>query len=287
MFPIFVLGVLEKVFERLILIEVRLLVGFEEVAKRVYPNSKVSQWWKLEGGSSARVLALELALPNGSSKRVVIREYGERDVAGNPSVAVNEYRLLELLSSEGVAVPKPYYVDEDYPYMVIEYIEGKTEFAPLDLDDYLSRLVGELVKTHNIDASKVGFLPGLELEGSNPAVILHGDFWPGNVLFREKELVALIDWEDAMVGDPLFDLANARLEIMWAFGFDAMETFTSMYSSMKSVDIGFLAEWDIHIAKRKDPSLWGLDSATEARMQKEMKEFVGSAEERRKRDGKI
>ncbi len=53
---------------------------------------------------------------------------------------------------------------------------------------------------------------------SNPDVLLHGDFWPGNLLWKEGGLVAVIDWEDAALGDPLADVANARLEILWAFG---------------------------------------------------------------------
>jgi aminoglycoside phosphotransferase (APT) family kinase protein len=40
-------------------------------------------------------------------------------------------------------------------------------------------------------------------------VLLHGDFWPGNALWRDGALVAILDWEDAAIGDPLADVANA------------------------------------------------------------------------------
>ena len=60
----------------------------------------------------------------------------------------------------------------------------------------------------------------------NPAVLLHGDFWPGNTLWRDGKLVAVIDWEDAALGDPLADLARSRLEVLWAYGGDAMHAFT-------------------------------------------------------------
>ena len=43
-------------------------------------------------------------------------------------------------------------------------------------------------------------------------------------------LVGVIDWEDAALGDPLADLANSRLEILWAFGDEAMERFTREYA---------------------------------------------------------
>ena len=47
----------------------------------------------------------------------------------------------------------------------------------------------------------------------------------------------MIDWEDAAIGDPLADLANARLEILWAYGWDAMTTFTARYLARCSVDV--------------------------------------------------
>ena len=60
----------------------------------------------------------------------------------------------------------------------------------------------------------------------NRRVVLHGDYWPGNVLWQDGRLVAVIDWEDASLGDPLADLATARVELLCRYGDDAMERFT-------------------------------------------------------------
>jgi aminoglycoside phosphotransferase (APT) family kinase protein len=38
----------------------------------------------------------------------------------------------------------------------------------------------------------------------------------------------VLDWEDAAIGDPLADVANVRLELLWARGIEAMEPFTSL-----------------------------------------------------------
>ena len=43
----------------------------------------------------------------------------------------------------------------------------------------------------------------------NPPALLHGDYWPGNILWKDGRLAAVIDWEDACLGDPLVDLAMA------------------------------------------------------------------------------
>ncbi len=40
------------------------------------------------------------------------------------------------------------------------------------------------------------------------SVLLHGDLGNRNVIFDGDRIVALLDWEDALAGDPLFDLAG-------------------------------------------------------------------------------
>src|SRR5690606_20855011 len=64
------------------------------------------------------------------------------------------------------------------------------------------------------------------------AALLHGDYWPGNVLWRAGRLAAVIDWEDAALGDPLADLAISRLDLLWIFGPEAMRAFTDRYRSL-------------------------------------------------------
>ncbi|MET9070169.1 phosphotransferase [Streptosporangium sandarakinum] len=43
---------------------------------------------------------------------------------------------------------------------------------------------------------------------------LHGDFYPGNTLARDGRLVAVLDWDEAVVGAPEMEVASAALE--WA-----------------------------------------------------------------------
>ncbi len=84
----------------------------------------------------------------------------------------------------------------------------------------------------------------------NPSALLHGDFWPGNLLWRDGQLVGIIDWEDAAIGDPLADVANSRLEVLWAFGVDAMRRFTEQYRALTSLDWTNLPYWDLCAALR-------------------------------------
>src|SRR5262249_7766747 len=151
----------------------------------------------------------------------------------------------------GIAAPTPYYLDQSgdlfpTPYLIMEYIEGETVFSLDAVPDLIAQSAEQLARIHQIDCSQVdvSFLPqqaqrvarllrarskltdpsrdeahiraALEaawpLPQLNPTALLHGDFWPGNLLWRDGALVGVIDWEDAALGDPLADLANSRLE---------------------------------------------------------------------------
>jgi len=113
----------------------------------------------------------------------------------------------------------------------------------------------------------------------NKSVLVHGDFWPGNILWKDGRLAAVIDWEDAELGDPLADVANTRLEILWAFGFDAMNSFTSHYRSTASIDFNDLPYWDLCAALRPAFRIgeWAGDDATEIAMRESHKLFINQA----------
>ena len=256
----------------------------ERLASRIYDDVQLLAWRRMAGGSSARTLELELGLADGGARRVVARQYGERDLSQNPCVAECEYRLLSVAARLGLPTPKPLLLGEpgrDWPsaFIVIERVDGEPDFAPRDLDAHLRQMAGTLAAIHAVDADAAGldFLPpqadsvasrlrrtpngaglGLSqdriadalravwpLRSRNRPSLLHGDFWPGNVLWKQGKLAAVIDWEDARIGEPLSDLANARLELMWAFGWDAARRFTRMYQDAAQVDAAHLPYWDL------------------------------------------
>lgn len=292
---------------------------FQQLVHKVEPQSKLLRAWQLKGGVSAQVTALEIEQPDRQTKRMIVRQHGPADLKNNPQIAADEFKLLQILQSAGLATPAPYYLDQSgdifpTPYIVIEYVEGQSEFALAP--EHIPQLATQLARIHALDCSQldVSFLPNqaqrfarkisqrptnldesldegrirdvLEavwpLSQQNTAVLLHGDFWPGNILWKDGRIVAVIDWEDAALGDPLADVANTRLEILWAFGIDAMRRFTQQYQSMTNVDFTSLPVWDLFAALRPASKLseWAADDVAEQRMRAGHKLFVTQAFEK-------
>jgi aminoglycoside phosphotransferase (APT) family kinase protein len=262
---------------------------FEQLVQTIAPHSKLLRRWPLKGGISAEMTAFEIERPGGQTSRMILRRPSERTLKRNPHAAEEEYRLLQLTRSFGLATQTPYYLDQSgeifaTPYLVIEYIEGQPQFVFAPGADFTVRLATQLAKIHSLDCAKldVSFLPrqargvaetfgrrpatlntsmdegrirdALEaawpLPQRNASALLHGDFWPGNILWRDEQLVAVIDWEDAAVADPLIDLAISRLDIVWIFGVDAMHSFTDHYRSIMALDYSTLPYWDLYAALR-------------------------------------
>jgi hypothetical protein len=109
-------------------------------------------------------------------------------------------------------------------------------------------------------------------------VLLHGDFWPGNTLWRDGRLVAVIDWEDAAVGDPLADVANARVELLWALGLEAMDDFTRRYEAA-AADLADLFQLGPWAGRRLGGHMagWSIDEATADAMRAGHEMFVAQA----------
>src|SRR5690606_31916935 len=48
-----------------------------------------------------------------------------------------------------------------------------------------------------------------------PPVIVHGDAGPGNFLFDEDRVTAMLDWELVHYGDPMADLAMLAIRMLF------------------------------------------------------------------------
>jgi aminoglycoside/choline kinase family phosphotransferase len=55
----------------------------------------------------------------------------------------------------------------------------------------------------------ISFVESVARERALPASVIHGDYFPGNVLVGGDELAGIVDWEEAQVDWVTWDLASA------------------------------------------------------------------------------
>lgn len=101
------------------------------------------------------------------------------------------------------------------------------------------------------------FLPKLQ---PVPPVLLHIDYWSGNILWHQHEISAVIDWEEAAYGEPAVDVAYAHMNIL-LMGFpEAAEEFLQDYQSETGSPLANLAFWGLAASVRPmtDPAGWNI-----------------------------
>lgn len=266
---------------------------FRAIAARLVDSPRTVAVRPLAGGSTAEVTALHVVDAAGVRRTFVVR------AGGSPMRPRAEARLLDALRAVGLPVPRPRLADESgtvmaRPFLVLDYVEGEVIDAPADLDAF----TGTLARLHAIDPATLGYgiLPSYDVEvecsiaraarseqareiaaalrawrgirAVNPPVVVHGDYWPGNVLWRAGEIVAVIDWEDAAIGEPLADVARSRLELRWSNGDADAQRFTDAYFSLRSHLVRDpLPWWDLYALLQPLEGMggWGLEPAVEAR----------------------
>ena len=141
--------------------------SLEELVFRINPEYQLVRAWPLAGGVSAQVTALEIVQPDEQMRRMVVRRHGAADLAANPNIAADEFRLLKRLREADLPAPEPIYVDADgeilgAPCLVAAYIEGTPEFAPPDVNAFVGEMAALLARIHGISGEEVAFLPAMQ-----------------------------------------------------------------------------------------------------------------------------
>lgn len=285
------------------------------VAGRVLPGAHLLNAHRLTGGVSAHVHALEVEAGDGQRRTFVLRCHGATAwKAHGEQVTAREFALLDSLYRAGLPVPEPVLLDAScsvltVPYLVTVFVDGTADVAPDHVGTVLTVMADTLAELHSLPTDTLpalplqvdplpelyDFLPPLSehaalrahLAGATdsawtgPPVLLHGDFWPGNLLWRNGRLVAILDWEDAALGDPASDVAGCRLEILWRYGPDAVTAFTERYARHRPIDARRLALWEVFVgmASRHFMEHWGLSREREAQMRAQAADVVRAAAE--------
>lgn len=272
---------------------------------------RIDSGWKLRSVETigGRAFALRILVGGQCLKRLVLLTHGEADRKRNPQIARDEFRLLKTLRAAGLPVPAALYLGEAQapPFLITSFVQGASRLNADDMPAFCRKLAAELCAIHAVDLREhdLSFLPQVgdliacgeppltaaqstihaamkralpSIEFNAPA-LLHGDYWLGNLLWTGHQLEAIIDWEDAMIGDPLADLGKSRLEILWALGVEAMALYSEYYLRMNpGLDASTLPFWDLWGASRlRHYASFASDAGRVPQMRAQYEAFVDDA----------
>ena len=218
----------------------------------------------LRGGMSSAMHLLTVRGSGGQRRHAVLRRYVRLELnAEEPDMAVREARALRMAESVGVPTPSLLAVDPaggeaGVPAVLMSRLPGRVDWWPSEMDRWLRGLAGVLPHIHAAPLPPAGVLPRLApypqasyqppgwarypavweraaeiSQGAVPilpAVLLHRDFHPGNVLWRRGAVCGVVDWVGACTGPAVADVAHCRVNLLTA-GADAAGRFTAMWQS--------------------------------------------------------
>jgi aminoglycoside phosphotransferase (APT) family kinase protein len=246
-----------------------------------FPGAELESCAPLSGGVSSRAVVVQLRRADGAKERLVVRRPTRASIEQVHRIVDAEQRLLSRLPAWGVPAPRLRFADVERGALVLDHVEGATDLQPPHRLEQLQQMADMLARIHRapLPAELAQLLPATcwsaalqetrELDQSldeaglraeverfgppqrpNARVLLHGDYWPGNILWRSGKLAAVLDWESAKHGEPLLDLAIARLDVLWVFGEQAMQQLTELYRARTELDFRDLPRWDLQAALR-------------------------------------
>lgn len=132
---------------------------------------------------------------------VVTKVHGGADGAERAARAA-----AALGQAHAFGLPVPEVVDLDGPRLTMVELPAVTDGATL-----LGRAPAVVLRALGEFARELHHLPppmDWPLPGTPPAMFVHGDLCPVNLLFdADEQLVGVVDWEDSHMGDQLEDLA--------------------------------------------------------------------------------
>jgi aminoglycoside phosphotransferase (APT) family kinase protein len=207
----------------------------------------------LEGATTATVHRVDLE----DGRRLVVKRFDRRDFLDErPDRAAHEATVLELLAATPVPAPRLVTVDGDgarsgVPIVLMEWVEGATDFP----DGWVDAVARNLSAVHAVapgpitweyeryNADESLFVPSW---AADPAIwtdafavaaeppttatgFIHRDYHGGNLLWREGEIVAVLDWLSGCVGPLAIDTAHLRTNLAMDHDIEAADAVLDAY----------------------------------------------------------
>jgi aminoglycoside phosphotransferase (APT) family kinase protein len=248
------------------------------------PRGHVTRVRLLRGGVSASVHLVHLVDLAGERRAVIVRRYGDHYLPAQASPSEREFKVLEVLARASFPAPRPLMVDAEggpfgSPTVVMTRVPGRSSLRPPDLPNYVQQMARTLADLHRLPTHALGFLSDqremvaqvlrarpvtddpLQLHVWEAAtvewsrisqldeqrVLVHGDYWPGNVLWARGRLTGIVDWEQPRLGDFVKDVATCRGDLWVLFGQTAADAFLREYERAAAINVRELRFWELLI----------------------------------------
>jgi aminoglycoside phosphotransferase (APT) family kinase protein len=237
---------------------------------------------RFEGGLSCTIDQIEQLKTSGQRRILILRRYSPWADGGN---LTREVAALSIAATGNVLVPELVWIDTNDIFseraIVTTDMNGEAMTQPSGIDTWPEQLAIAATQIHAIPLSKEGakalgnlesfaercvseteppeeFLVhplGIKLWerrqelfetiGTGKSRFVHADYWPGNTLWRDGRLVAVIDWEDAGFGDPMVDVADCATDLRFIGQDDMADRFIDKYADESGNDMKSLPLWNI------------------------------------------
>jgi aminoglycoside phosphotransferase (APT) family kinase protein len=221
----------------------------------IAPRSTVHNVRSVNGGLAAATFAVETTVGD-----LIVKVYPP----GNERVQWEWDGLRFAQRVVGAPRPDPIALDLDgrwfgSPTVVMSRLPGRGDVKPADLDGWLRQIAQALAAIHETDTAgadgsllrpawgnrALGVVEGgarsalvdrcvaavqrhIPPPVGNP-ILMHGDFHPGNIIWRDGTLTGIVDWGGARLGSRWFDLAYCRADLVLLFGMRGVRRLTEHY----------------------------------------------------------
>jgi len=241
--------------------------ALEQARRLAGPSAVVADVARLEGGQHADTWRVDTEDPPLS---VVIREFPRADPA-----AGREQLVLRAIDGLGGLAPTLLAGDLDgrwskHPTSLISWLDGKLDITPSDPERWARELGRALAVVHSMPAERLVGLPSVFEAGAGPAgldgplapgvrsrwsqivgapeVLTHGDYWSGNVVWRDRTLTGIVDWSGGARGPRGLDLGWCRLDLVLLFDERIADVFRAAYEAATgqvSLDVVLWDRWAV------------------------------------------
>ena len=223
--------------------------ALEEVRRLAGSGAAIHSVVRLEGGQHADTWRVETVSPELTA---VVRQFPAGDAAG-----ARERRVLQALDGlEGLA---PVLLGSDLdgrwsecPRLLISWLDGQADITPADPETWAAELGQALATVHAMPPDRLAALPSVFDSGGGlqsmlggtlatwvrsrwpeiialPELLTHGDYWSGNVVWRDEEITGIVDWSGGARGPRGLDVSWCRLDLVLLFEERIADVFFAAY----------------------------------------------------------